>query len=57
MNIADIVSLIMNNGMGIVLLAYFIYKDNKYNANITSVMGEVKEILVELRTIIKGAGK
>ncbi len=47
----QIIQLIMNNGMGAVLLAYFIYKDNKFNAHITSVLGEIKEVLVELRTI------
>lgn len=46
----EIVQLIMNNGMGVVLLAYFIYKDSKWNASITSVLGEIKEVLVELRT-------
>ena len=50
MDLEAIVSLIMNNGTGIVLLAYFIYKDNKYNANVTSVLGEIKEVLTELRT-------
>lgn len=42
--------MIMNNGMGAVLLAYFIYKDTKWNSTITSVLGEIKEVLVELRT-------
>ena len=45
----EIVQLIVNNGMGVVLLAYFIYKDTKWNASITSVLGEIKEVLVELR--------
>ncbi|MBO5870353.1 MAG: hypothetical protein J6Q89_06345 [Clostridia bacterium] len=46
----EIVQLIMNNGIGVVLLGYFIYKDSKWNASITSVLGEIKEVLVELRT-------
>lgn len=46
----DIVQLIVNNGMGVVLLAYFIYKDSKWNSSITNVLGEIKEVLVELRT-------
>lgn len=46
----EIVQLIVNNGMGVVLLAYFIYKDTKWNASITNVLGEIKEVLVELRT-------
>lgn len=46
----EIIQLIMNNGMGVVLLAYFIYKDSKWNSSITSVLGEIKEVLIELRT-------
>lgn len=50
----EIVNLIMNNGMGVVLLGYFIYKDSKWNSSITSVLGEIKEVLIELRTMSKG---
>lgn len=46
----EIIQLIVNNGMGVVLLAYFLFKDSKWNASITSVLGEIKEVLVELRT-------
>lgn len=46
----QLIQLIMNNGMGAVLLAYFIYKDNKFNGHITSVLTEIKEVLVELRS-------
>lgn len=46
----EIIQLIVNNGMGVVLLAYFIYKDSKWNTSITNVLGEIKEVLVELRT-------
>lgn len=45
----QIINLIINNGMGVVLLGYFIYKDNKFNNHITEVLGEIKEVLVELR--------
>ena len=46
----QLIQLIVNNGTGVVLLAYFIYKDSKWNSSITSVLGEIKEVLVELRT-------
>ena len=45
----QLIQLIMNNGMGAVLLAYFIYKDNKFNGHITEVLSEIKEVLIELR--------
>ena len=46
----SIIQLIVNNGVGVVLLAYFIYKDSKWNTTITGVLDEIKEVLVELRT-------
>ena len=46
----DIVNLIMNNGLAAVLVAYFIFKDYKFNQSILDVLGEVKNVLVELRT-------
>ena len=48
-DVVKFVQMIMNNGMGAVLLAYFIYKDSKWNGTITSVLAEIKEVLVELR--------
>lgn len=46
----NIVQLIVNNGMGVVLLAYFIYKDYKFNENILSVLDKINVILARLET-------
>lgn len=46
----QIVNLIVSNGLGVVLVGYFIYKDYKFNDNILGVMSEIKEVLAELRT-------
>jgi len=46
----NIVNLIVSNGLGVVLVGYFIYKDYKFNDSILGVMGEIKEVLAELRT-------
>lgn len=46
----EMVNLIVSNGMSVVIIAYFLFKDYKWNASITSVLGEIKEVLVELRT-------
>ena len=46
----EIVNVIMNNGIGVVLLAYFIYKDNKFNTEITATLNSIREVLAELRT-------
>lgn len=46
----EIVQLITTNGMGVVLLAYFIFKDYKFNANIISVLDKINIILGKLET-------
>ena len=50
MSMQEIADLMMNNGMSIVLVGYFIYKDYKFNESILAVMGEIKEVLAELKT-------
>lgn len=50
MTIQELVKLVMDNGMSIVLVGYFIYKDYKFNESILAVMGEIKEVLAELKT-------
>lgn len=45
----QIVELIINNGMSVVLVGYFIFKDYKFNQSILAVLGEVKEVLAELK--------
>lgn len=46
----EIVQLITTNGMGVVLLAYFIYKDYKFNSNILNVLDKMNVILAKLET-------
>lgn len=41
---------ITNYGFSVVLLAWMIYKDYKFNDSILSILAEVKEVLAELRT-------
>lgn len=50
----DFVNLIVNNGMAVVIIAYFLYKDYKFNGQIIGILSEVKEVLVELRTAKEG---
>lgn len=50
MGIEELSNLILNNGLSVVLVGYFIYKDYKFNENILAVMGEIKEVLAELKT-------
>ena len=45
----DVANLIVNNGMAVVIVAYFLFKDYKFNNQIVSLMGEIKEVLGSLR--------
>ena len=56
MNMNDLVTLISTNGMSVIIIAYFLYKDYKFNDQIISVLSEVKEVLVELKTWHEKAG-
>lgn len=50
MSIEEMIKLVMDNGMSVVLVGYFLYKDYKFNQNIIDVLGEIKLVLTELRT-------
>lgn len=49
MGIEEIVKLAMDNSFSVVLLAWMIYKDYKFNENILGVLGEVREVLAALK--------
>lgn len=46
----EIVNLILNSGLSVVLVGYFIFKDYKFNQQILDVLGEMKEVLACLKT-------
>lgn len=50
----EIMQMIESYGMSIVLMAYFLLKDWKWSANITNVLGEMKEVLIVMRDRLKG---
>ena len=50
MEIASLVELLSTTGFAVVLMAYFLVKDWKFNQNILDVLAEVKEVLTELKT-------
>lgn len=47
--VEEFVSIIMNNGMSVALVAYFIFKDYKFNMSISSILTEIKEVLSVLK--------
>ena len=50
MGLEEITNVIMNNGLSVVLVGYFIFKDYKFNQQILDVLGEMKEVLACLKT-------
>lgn len=46
----QIAQLITNNGFSVVLLAWMIYKDYKFNENILTVLDKINVILAKLET-------
>ena len=46
----EIVNLIVSNGMAVVIVAYFLFKDYKFNGQIINILQEVKEVLTTLKT-------
>ena len=46
----QIAQAITNYGFSVVLLAWMIFKDYKFNDGMVKIMQEVKEVLAELRT-------
>lgn len=45
----QIINLIVTNGMAVVIVAYFLFKDFKFNGSITSILSEIKEVLAVIK--------
>ena len=45
MSVQDIVNLVINNGSSLVILAYFIYKDNKFNEKLLLLCDRVNSLI------------
>lgn len=50
MDLNSIVELIINNGMSVVIILYFLYKDYKFNENIINVLSSIEKVLERLET-------
>ena len=50
MPIEDIAQVISHNGFSVVLLAWMIYKDYKFNENILACLDKINVILARLET-------
>lgn len=45
-----LVNLIVSNGLAVVIVAYFLYKDWKTNESIIAVLGEIRELMAVIKT-------
>lgn len=45
----EIVDIIVSNGMSVAIIGYFLYKDYRFNEQITKILSEIKEVLAVLR--------
>ena len=48
----DIVNLIVNNGLAVVVVAYFLYRDYKFQVNLNQTMQELKDIVINVKEIV-----
>lgn len=46
----EMVNLIASNGMAVVIIGYFLYKDYKFNQQIVDVLGNINNVLAKLET-------
>lgn len=49
----NIVNLIITNGMAVVIVAYFIFKDYKTTGQMLNVLSEIREVLAVVKEKIK----
>ena len=47
-----IVELVVCNGMSVVIIAYLLYKDYKFNDSIIKLLGELKDVMVMVKTVV-----
>lgn len=44
----EFINLIITNGIAVVIVAYFLFKDYKFNGQIIELMQEIREVLAVL---------
>lgn len=53
MEIENIVSVIINNGVAVSLLAYFVYRDNKFMSNLDVTLKTLQTSVDSVRTLLE----
>ena len=53
MNMENILQLIANYGVTIVIVAYFVYKDNKFSVSLERTLQELKDTIKALKETVE----
>ena len=53
----DLINLMVNNGIAVVVVAYFMYRDYKWNNELIKTMTTIQDSLQTLNNKIKGGSK
>ena len=53
----DIVNLLVNNGIAVVVVGYFLYTNYKFNDKLTSTLTEITVTLKDIQDDLKGVRK
>lgn len=48
MELPEIITQIVTNGVGVFIIAYFVYRDNKYTEKLLDLMNQLKELIEKL---------
>lgn len=54
MELNEIINLIMNNGTALAILAYFVYRDNKFMQTLDTSLSELQQAVKTLNHLIEG---
>ena len=54
MELKEIIDLITSNGMSVIIICYFIYKDNTTSKALVQAINEMKEVLTSVKELVKG---
>ena len=57
MEIKDIVNLIMNSGVTVLVLSYFIYRDNKFMTQLNTTLTTLVQTVTTLKEMIENKEK
>lgn len=57
MNVQDVVSLIVNNGVAVGLLAYFVYRDNKFMNTLSSSLESLQMSVESVKKMLERKDK